>query len=123
MHAGRRGMETAMRRSGVFFLCAALLGCSEPGTGEVTPPRTPAGEAANPPPAASETPKPAADAKSTTPPLVEPDVPTGADAKRDAELKTQAAAILGVYNDFAPWPTPDGKKVAFISDRDGISPT
>ena len=55
-----------------------------------------------------------------TPDVVDPDVPSGDDAKRDAELTADAAAIIGVFFNGRPKLTPDGKKVVFRSDRDGL---
>jgi len=54
------------------------------------------------------------------PSKVEPDVPSGADATRDAELTIEAANIFDAFVNTLGSLTPDGKKVLFRSNRDGI---
>jgi tricorn protease-like protein len=80
-------------------------------TSEPAPPSTPTATISQPAPAPSPAPAPVA---------VEPDVPAGADAARDAELKKQAEGIVSAFVNFAPAFTPDKKKVVFLSDRDGL---
>ena len=53
-------------------------------------------------------------------PPVDPDVPSGADATRDAALAVDAGALFDVFWNQLPRLTPDGKKVVFRSNRDGI---
>jgi dipeptidyl aminopeptidase/acylaminoacyl peptidase len=51
--------------------------------------------------------------------IAAPDVPSGADAARDAELKEQATAIQNSFSNSSAALLPGGKKVVFVSDRDG----
>jgi dipeptidyl aminopeptidase/acylaminoacyl peptidase len=51
---------------------------------------------------------------------VEEDVPSGAAAQRDEELAAQAAKFVDAFYNVGPELTPDGKRVAFISNRDGL---
>jgi dipeptidyl aminopeptidase/acylaminoacyl peptidase len=62
-------------------------------------------EAARPPPAAVD---------------ATPDVPAGADAARDAELAKLAASIIDTTLNSQPLLTRDGKRVVFVSNRDGL---
>src|SRR5262249_49679071 len=59
-------------------------------------------------------------ARAATPAAVAPDVPTGAAAARDAELPKLAAPIVDAFTNTAPPFTPDGRKVVFLSARDGM---
>jgi dipeptidyl aminopeptidase/acylaminoacyl peptidase len=52
------------------------------------------------------------------PALVQPDAPTP--SAREAELGKQAAAIIDAFTDGAAVFTRDGKKVVFVSNRDGL---
>jgi dipeptidyl aminopeptidase/acylaminoacyl peptidase len=58
------------------------------------------------------------------PPPVEvnatPDVPSGAAAKRDAELVQKATGYIDAFVNSEPVPTRDGKQVVFVSNRDGL---
>jgi dipeptidyl aminopeptidase/acylaminoacyl peptidase len=92
------------------------------------------GPVASPPPVASSTstttvkvtPPPVASTADTNassapkPEVVDPDVPSGDDAKRDGELTADAAGIFDAFYNMAPKLTPDGKKVVFKSNRDGM---
>jgi len=49
-----------------------------------------------------------------------PDVPSGAAAQRDAELAKQVAGFIDAFNNSEPILTRDGKKVVFVSNRDGL---
>jgi dipeptidyl aminopeptidase/acylaminoacyl peptidase len=51
---------------------------------------------------------------------VAPDVPAPADSARIAELSEKARAIVEAHADNEPAFTPDGKKVVFVSNRDGL---
>lgn len=51
---------------------------------------------------------------------VAPDVPAGAARAHDAELAKRAAGIIDAFVNTAPAFTPDGKKVVFSSNRDGL---
>lgn len=68
-----------------------------------------------PPPAGAK----AAPPTSKAPPLA-PDVPEGADASRDAELKKQAQRILGAFENSGAAFVPGGAEVVYVSDRDGL---
>ncbi len=52
--------------------------------------------------------------------LVEPDVPSGADAARDAELARTVAGVIDIVVNTDPVFTRDGKRVVFSSNRDGL---
>lgn len=69
-----------------------------------------------PPNKTAEAPPP----KDAPPAPVEPDVPSGARAARDAELRKQAEGIVAAFTNRSAWLTPDKKKYVFISDRDGL---
>ena len=51
---------------------------------------------------------------------VTPDVPSGADAARDAELAKAAAGVVGAFVNSEPVITRDGNRVVFVSNRDGL---
>lgn len=51
---------------------------------------------------------------------VAPDAPAPGDAPRVAELSEKARVIVEAHSDFEPAFTPDGKKVVFVSNRDGL---
>lgn len=63
---------------------------------------------------AQPTPAPAPEANAT------PDVPAGDAAKRDAELAAKAAGFIDAFTNSEPELTPDGKRVVFVSNRDGL---
>ena len=111
-------LRASPRIAGIFVLLAASCGppqepvTSGPGPSQDPPTVAPPVTAATPT-ATAQTP-PAA-------PAVEPDVPSGADAARDAELSAVAANIYDAFYNIAPRLTPDGKKVFFRSNRDGLT--
>lgn len=78
-----------------------------------------------PPPEAPPAPEqaPAKEAPAPAPKKIDssPDVPRGATARRDGELAKQAAGVVGAYANGDPRLSPDGKRLYFLSDRDGIS--
>jgi dipeptidyl aminopeptidase/acylaminoacyl peptidase len=49
-----------------------------------------------------------------------PDTPAGAAAKRDAELAARAAGYIDAFTNSEPALTRDGKRVVFVSNRDGL---
>lgn len=49
-----------------------------------------------------------------------PDIPSGADAARDAELARIVAGVIDVVANSDPVFTRDGTRVAFVSNRDGL---
>ncbi len=51
---------------------------------------------------------------------VAPDVPTAADAARDAELAKDAAAVVSAFYNTRPRFNAAGTRLVFVSDRDGI---
>ena len=53
-------------------------------------------------------------------PQVAPDAPAAADAARVAELSEKARAIVDAYTNNEPPSLADGKKVVFVSNRDGL---
>jgi hypothetical protein len=62
----------------------------------------------------------AADAAPRPEATSDPDVPQGAAAARDAELAKLAAPFVDAFVNNTPSFTPDGKKVVFLSSRDGL---
>jgi dipeptidyl aminopeptidase/acylaminoacyl peptidase len=50
----------------------------------------------------------------------EPDKPSGSDAARDAELAKQVTPLVDAFLNNAGVLTPDGKRLVFLSNRDGI---
>lgn len=50
-----------------------------------------------------------------------PDVPRGAAASRDAELAVKAASFIDAFANYEPRLARDGKKVVFLSNRDGLA--
>jgi dipeptidyl aminopeptidase/acylaminoacyl peptidase len=89
-------------------LVAACAGSPKPAPTPAPPPE--------PPVAPVETPSPvpphAADAT--------PDVPSGADAARDAELAKAATSVIDTFVNYEAAFTHDGKRVVFLSNRDGL---
>lgn len=49
-----------------------------------------------------------------------PDAPSGAAAARDAELSAKAAGFIDAFTNSEPVLTPDGKRLVFVSNRDGL---
>ncbi len=62
-----------------------------------------------------------ADLPTAKPPAtVAPDVPTGAAAARDAELAAKVAGYVDAFANLEPVFSRDGKRVVFVSTRDGL---
>lgn len=101
-----------MRHPLLLALSLALAACSKP-SGAVKP----SSEAA-PSPAPTTAAAPAAPAPQ--PARVDPDVPSGAAAARDAELARVAHAYHAAFSNSAPVFSPDGAQVLFVSTRDGL---
>jgi dipeptidyl aminopeptidase/acylaminoacyl peptidase len=78
-------------------------------------PAAPPSEPGSPAPAPAPAPPPAPVAVSA-----DPDTPAGADAARDAELTRAAAAVVDAFVNAQPVFTRDGKRIVFVSDRDGL---
>jgi dipeptidyl aminopeptidase/acylaminoacyl peptidase len=53
-------------------------------------------------------------------PTSDPDAPTGAAAARDRELAEKASAFIDVFVNTEPVFSRDGKRIIFLSDRDGL---
>jgi dipeptidyl aminopeptidase/acylaminoacyl peptidase len=51
----------------------------------------------------------------------DPDVPTGAAAARDSELAKTAEGLIDAFTNFHPVLSRDGKKIIFLSNRDGVA--
>jgi dipeptidyl aminopeptidase/acylaminoacyl peptidase len=104
-----------MRSTPILALVVALVAAcgapakSSPSASPAAPPSEPA------PPAAAPTPPPAPIAVNA-----DPDTPAGADAARDAELARAAGAVVDAFVNVQPVLTRDGKRVVFVSDRDGL---
>jgi hypothetical protein len=95
----------------VLPLVAACSASSRPAT-RTTEPLSPPPEVAPAPPVEPPAAEPEVDA--------EPDVPAGAAAARDAELARQAEVYVDAFLNMAPVWMPDGKRIVFISNRDGL---
>ncbi|HMG56466.1 MAG TPA: hypothetical protein VK601_23360, partial [Kofleriaceae bacterium] len=92
-------------------LVAVLAACG--GAPKTPPPALPEAPAAPSTPATPAPPEPVAvDAN--------PDKPSGADAARDAELAAAATAAIEAFSNGQAVLTRDGKRVVFVSDRDGL---
>jgi len=101
--------SAAMKR---LLWIAFLMGCggSHP-TATPVPPRDPAPTPVGGSPAPPNT---------SVPDAIAPDRPVGAAATRDAELATKAAAYFDAFTNTEPRFTRDGKRLVFLSDRDGL---
>jgi dipeptidyl aminopeptidase/acylaminoacyl peptidase len=103
-----------MRNTQILALAVLLAACgapakSAPSAAPVTPPSAPVA----PGPTAAAPPAPVA-------PSGDPDTPTGADAARDAELARAVAGVVDAFTNSQARFTRDGKRVLFVSDRDGV---
>ncbi len=102
-----------MKPSTLALALCATWGCAGK-PGPITPTLPPPSA---PPPV--ETARPAAAAPA--PPVThEPDVPAGAAAARDAELAARAAPIVDASLTNDGELTPDGRRLVFVSNRDGL---
>src|SRR5262249_42344769 len=112
---GGRRMVSAMSRA--FVLGLALAACSSPPAqlGPTLPPPN------APPPAEPVAAAPPPEPKSKPAVTSDPDTPTGADAARDAELAKKVRPIIEAFVDNGAALTPDGKRLIFRSDRDGLA--
>lgn len=100
-----------MRNAYLFAIVVVACGKSSPSAPPV------AEKPVTPPPAAppAQPAKPAAPVADAT-----PDVPSGADAARDAELAKAATTVIDAFTNNEPQLTRDGKRVVFGSNRDGL---
>jgi dipeptidyl aminopeptidase/acylaminoacyl peptidase len=97
-----------------LFLAFALAACGGPTKPAApTPPETP--PAAQPPAEAARPPAPAPVAVDAT-----PDRPSAANAAREAELARAATTVIDAFNNGQPTFTRDGKRIVFVSNRDGL---
>jgi dipeptidyl aminopeptidase/acylaminoacyl peptidase len=100
-----------MRTAYLFAIAVAACGDPSKSTSPALPEAPPAAlsvEATKPPPAAPV----AVDAT--------PDTPSGADAARDTELAKAAATVFDAFVNGEPQLTRDGKRIVFMSNRDGL---
>ena len=102
-----------MRTIVVVFALAACGGAAAP-VPSAQNPQLPAASEPTATPTPTPSPSPAASSAA-------PDVPAGADAARDTELATQARAIIEAFANHDAEISPDGKWVAFVSNRDGLN--
>lgn len=98
-----------LRSLAPLVLAAACSGSSKPTTvpdpGGPTPPSAAGDKAPMPPtPEANAT----------------PDTPAGEGAARDAELSAKAAGFIDAFTNSEPVLTSDGKRLVFVSNRDGL---
>jgi len=104
-----------MRNLGTILLL--LAACSKSGPSHTVPAPAAAPEADRAAPAEAAAPE----AKSPMPEAnATPDVPAAADAKRDAELAARAAGFIDAFTNSEPALSRDGKRLVFVSSRDGI---
>lgn len=110
----RRGTYgTLASQSGAALLfCAWTAGCA--GASSAAP------VASEPAAAAAPSGANAPASAEKNPAVVAEDVPSGAAAQRDGELEKQAAKFVDAFWNSSPEFTPDGKRVAFVSNRDGL---
>jgi dipeptidyl aminopeptidase/acylaminoacyl peptidase len=101
----------AAQATAALVWCATAVGCG----GAASPPAAP--EAAAPASGAGQA--SAANGAEAAKGVAE-DVPSGAAAQRDEELAAQAAKFVDAFYNSGPELTPDGKRVAFVSNRDGL---
>ena len=104
-------------RSISIVLAAVLVSCATPSGHEPVP--TPATERHAPAPARSPATAPAP-APTASVQRVGPDVPSPAAASRDAELRAKAGPIVDAFLNTAAAYTRDGKRLVFVSNRDGL---
>jgi dipeptidyl aminopeptidase/acylaminoacyl peptidase len=116
-------------RPSFIVTCALVPALTFGGCGPENPPvvsgsgvakATVSATSAPPPASASVAASASAATLASAAPLVEPDKPTGDDAARDAELAKDATDIYDAFYDQSPLISPDGTKVVFKSNRDGI---
>jgi hypothetical protein len=99
----------------LLILAVVLAACGRPSKSPAPAPSTPPPETARNDEAARPPPSQAAVTVDAT-----PDVPGGADAARDAELAKVATPIIDTTLNTQPQLTRDGKRVVFVSNRDGL---
>jgi len=108
------GIVPAMRSTSILIAVVAAA-CGAPAKSPAPAvPTEPAPAPAAAGPAATPTP-PAAVVVDAT-----PDKPSGADAARDAELAKAASAAIEAFVNGQSHFTRDGKRIVFVSDRDGL---
>jgi dipeptidyl aminopeptidase/acylaminoacyl peptidase len=103
----------AAQAGAALVFCASTLACAGAGSAAPATPQPAAAEPNGAGGAARAQPAPSAK-------VVAEDVPSGAAAQRDAELETLAAKFVDAFWNSGPEFTPDDKRVAFISNRDGL---
>lgn len=104
-------MRNALLIAILVAACGGPSKTTSPALPETPPVTPPVEQPATPPPAAAPAPV-ASDAR--------PDVPSGAAAARDAELGKAAQTVLEAFVNGEPTLTRDGKRVVFVSNRDGL---
>jgi len=99
-----------------LIIAVALAACGKPS-------KTPTPKPVEPPPETARSAEPAKAAPPAAAPAAvdaTPDVPSGADAARDAELAKAATGVIDAFINSEPVFTRDGKHVVFVSNRDGL---
>ena len=106
-----------MRRT-VLLSALLAVACSGSSKSTTTEPLLPPEPAPTPPVVADPVPAP----KPAPPPEVDakPDTPSGAAAARDAELGAKVAGYIDAFTNSEPHFTKDGKRILFVSNRDGL---
>src|SRR5215475_11269377 len=105
-----------MRRLEVVVLAAVCGACGKEVPVVIAPTLPPVNAPPPAEPAAPPAPVVAAKPKVTS----DPDVPSGPAAARDAELARMVEPLLAAFHDDAGALSPDGKRLVWISDRDGV---
>jgi dipeptidyl aminopeptidase/acylaminoacyl peptidase len=104
----------------IAFLLAACSGPAKPTTGTPDPAQPPGddgtGGAAARQPEEMKPPAPPPEPEANA----NPDTPAGAAAARDAELAAKAAGFIDAFINAEPVLTRDGRRVVFVSNRDGL---
>jgi dipeptidyl aminopeptidase/acylaminoacyl peptidase len=108
------GRGQAAQFGATLVFCASALACAAAGSAA---PVTPEPAAAAEPSSAKAL---ASSVENRAAKVVTEDVPSGAAAQRDGELEKQAAKFVDAFWNSSPELTPDGKRVAFVSNRDGL---
>lgn len=109
-------MVPAMRSTPILAVVFSVLAAACGAPAKAPPPAVPEAPPQEPTrPAEPKAPPPAPVAVTAA-----PDAPAGADAARDAELARVAAGVIDAFTNSEPQFTRDGKRVVFVSTRDGL---
>ena len=111
-----RGLSWILGCFAIVAACASTTKAPPAQSGNASPPDAPAlGPVPPVPTSLGSATKPGTSADP-----IDPDVPAGTAAARDAVLAAQAQPFVDAFVDDAPRLTPDGKRLVFRSNRDGL---